>query len=123
MTNADRRTRLILAAALIGAVPVAFGIIRAVTTGVDVRYLWMTAAAFLAAFGLTTLGRASITAARASKVWVVAVIAGATISAAAVGIAQGATAASGIAIVSLAFGLCTGASAVLATRARSTRIS
>ncbi len=55
MPNWRTRFWLLLAAIVAAAVPVAFGGIRAVTTGDDVRYLWMAAAAIVAlAFGVCT---------------------------------------------------------------------
>ena len=56
----SRRTQLLLlASALLAAVPVAFSLIRAIGTGDDFRYLWMAAAAFLGAGVVTIPGHAT----------------------------------------------------------------
>ena len=94
--------------------PVGFGLIRAVNTGDDWRYLWMAAAAFFAAIAVTTLGRGTAGPAHVSLGRAFAAVAAGTGSVAATGVFLGATAVSGIAIVSFAFGMCNGVSAVLA---------
>jgi len=113
-----RRQLLLVASALSAAVPVSFGLIRAVSTGDDFRYLWMAAAALLAAIAVTTLGRGTAGPAHVSLGRAVAAVAAGTASAAATGVFLGATAVSGIVIVSFAFGVCSGVSAVLARLAR-----
>jgi hypothetical protein len=45
MSDSQRHRLFIFTAVLLGAVPVAFGAVRAVSTGYDVRYLWLAAAA------------------------------------------------------------------------------
>lgn len=114
----NRRRTLVVAALLIGAVPVAFGIIRAAQTGDDFRYLWLAGAALLGSLVVVTVSRAptGISVGRGLS----AVAAGAA-SAAAAALLQGATAGPGVAVVAIGFGACTGFSAVLAGLARDPR--
>jgi len=109
---------MLLASVLLAAVPVTFGLIRAVSTGDDVRYLWLAGAAIVGSMVVMPLwsgasGSAHVSLGRASG----AVAAGA-VCAAATAVFMGATAGPGVAIVASAFGLCSGTSAVLATLAR-----
>jgi hypothetical protein len=98
--------------ALLG-VPVAFGVIRALATGNDFRYLWLAGAAIVGslavAFGGGTPFRGPFPIGRT----LLSVVAGAA-CATAVALLMGTTAGLGIAVVALSFGVCTGAGAVLA---------
>jgi hypothetical protein len=99
------------------AVPVAFGVIRAVTTGNDFRYLWLAGAAIVGSMIVTPLWHRV----NGPAFWVgctsTAVAAGA-ISAAAVAMVMGNAAGLGLAVVAISFGLCTGTGASLAAFAR-----
>jgi hypothetical protein len=99
-----------LAAAVAGAVPVVFALIRAISTGGnDLRYLWLAAAALVGSIVAVSLGeKASISVGRA-----MGAVAAGTAGAAAAAMALGTTAGLGLAIVALGFGLCSGTSAVL----------
>jgi hypothetical protein len=112
MTSARRSRSLLLVSALLGAVPVIFGVIRAVTTGDDFRYLWLAGAAVLGSAAVVAIGHAGLSVGRG----VGAIVAGAG-GAAAAALLQGATAGPGVAIVAIGFGLCTGISGVLASLA------
>ena len=119
--DSQRHHMLLLVAALLSAVPVLFGFVRAINTGDDFRYLWLAAAAILGSlvvmvpwYGASGSGRVSL--GRATG----AVVAGAACAAAAA-ISTGANAGPGVAIVAVAFGLCTGTSAVLLALARHRR--
>ena len=121
MTDSSRRRSLLYLATLAGAVPVLFGVMRAVTTsGEDVRFLWLAAAALIGAYAVMTMGRGAMRTAPVSRVWtigaVAVIVAGA--AAAASALLLGATAGPGVAIVAMGFGLCAGASASLAAAAR-----
>ena len=116
--QSSRRRVLFLAAVLLGAVPVIFGVIRAATTGNDFRYIWLAGAAIVGSMlvlpprrraGHLSLWRACGT------------VAAGAVSAAAVAILTGAKAGPGIAIVASGFGFCTGTSGVLATLSRRAR--
>jgi len=99
------------------ALPVAFGVIRALTTGNDFRYLWLAAAAIVGSLAVAfvggTSGGGSIPVGRT----LLSVIAGAA-CAAGVAMLMGTKAGLGIAVVAVSFGLCTGAGAVLAALTR-----
>ena len=99
-----------MAAAVAGAVPVIFALIRAISTGgSDLRYLWLAAAALVGSIVAVRLGqKASVSVGRA-----VAAVAAGTACAAGAAMALGGTAGPGLAIVALGFGLCSGTSAVL----------
>ena len=73
MRSSLRRRLLLLTSVFLAAVPVTFGLIRAVSTGDDVRYLWLAGAAILgqvfdrlgwdatvAAIGAALLGAAAL---------------------------------------------------------------
>ncbi|WP_157898643.1 hypothetical protein [Luteitalea pratensis] len=118
--NWRRRHWLLLAATMAAAVPVAFGCIRAVTTGDDVRYLWMAGAAILGSMVFVPRRRS---AARTPNVLLrgLSAVACGVVCAAAMAVLQGARSVPSVAIVALAFGLCTGTSAVFAMLAREAR--
>ena len=104
---------LVLAAVLVGLVPVVFGLIRAISTGDDVRYLWLALSAIVGSMAVMVLGRRASDSLRVSPGRAVAAVAAGATSAAATAILLGATPGPGVAIVAVAFGLCSGASAVL----------
>jgi hypothetical protein len=120
MLSSRARQSLLVAAVVLAAVPAIFGVIRAITTGDDVRYLWLAGSAMLGSLAIMVLGRAAGSARVSPGRAVGAVVAGAA-CAAATAIVLGAKAGPGVAIVALAFGLCTGTSAVLGTIARRRR--
>ena len=122
MKPSSRRRRLLLAAAvLLAAVPVTFGLIRAVSTGDDVRYLWLAGAAIVGSMVATRRWHGVSGPAHVSLRRGLGAVAAGSACAAAASVLQGATAGPGVAIVAIAFGLCTGTSAVFATLARQTR--
>jgi hypothetical protein len=119
LMSSPHRHRLLLAASvLLAAVPVIFGLIRAVSTGDDVRYLWLAGAAILGSMVAMRLGRGTSNPAHVSLRRALGSVAAGAASAAATAILMGARAGPGVAIVAIAFGLCTGTSAVLGTLAR-----
>jgi hypothetical protein len=111
-------TARILASVFLAAVPVTFGLIRAVSTGNDVRYLWVAGAAILGSMAVMPLWRGSADPARVSLRRALGAVAAGALCAAATAVLMGAAAGPGVAIVALAFGLCTGASAFFATLAQ-----
>jgi len=111
---APGRPLLRLASLALLAIPVAFGVIRAVATGNDLRYLWLAAAAIAGSLAVAFAGRTaahSIPVGRA----VLAIGAGAACATAAA-LLMGTKAGLGIAVVAVSFGLCTGAGAMLLAR-------
>lgn len=121
MRSVRRRQLLLLASVFFAAVPVTFGLIRAVRTGDDVRYLWLAGAAILGSMAVMPLGRASAGPAPVFLRRALGAVAAGALCAAATAVLMGATAGPGVAIVALAFGLCTGTSALFATLARQPR--
>jgi hypothetical protein len=114
--------RMMIAASVVcAAVPVMFGLIRAATTGGDVRYLWLAGAAILGSMAVMLLWRGPADSAPVSLGRALGAVAAGTLCAAATAVLIGAKAGPGVAIVALAFGLCTGTSAVFATLARQPR--
>ena len=112
---------VLIAAILLLALPVAFGIIRAVNTGDDVRYLWLAAAAILGSLtAVMPLGRRA-PAARVSALRATGAVAAGSLSAAVAAILLGTRANLGLAVVAASFGLCTGIGAMLAARAQQPR--
>ena len=106
---------------LVAAVPVVFGLVRAIRTGDDFRYLWLAAAANLGSLVVTLPWYRASGPGRISPGRVVSAFAAGAAGAAATAILLGATAGPGVAIVAAAFGLCTGTSAVLGMVARERR--
>jgi hypothetical protein len=109
---------LFVTAVLVAALPVAFGVIRAVSTGDDVRYLWLAGAAILGSMVAVRLRRSASDPAHVSPGRALGAVAAGAACAAAAAFLMGATAGPGVAIVAGAFGFCTGTGAVLATLAR-----
>ncbi len=118
MRSLRRRQLLLVASVVLAAVPVTFGLIRAVSTGDDFRYLWLAGAAVLGSMGLMALARGRSGGVRVSVLRAVGAVAAGALCAAAIAVFMGARAGPGVAIVASAFGLCTGLSAVFATLAR-----
>ena len=118
MPSPPRRPLFLVASALLALVPVAFGVIRAVSTGTDLRYIWLAGAAIIGSMAVGLIG-VSPGPARVPVWRAVGAVAAGTICAGATAILlMGAKVGPGIAIVALSFGLCTGASAVFAGLAR-----
>ena len=99
------------------ALPIAFGLIRAITTGKDLRYVWLAFAALLGAAGVMALGHANTRQPSAR----VALSAGAfvisTLFAMSTALLLGTTFNPGMLIVATTFGLCCAASCLLHTLA------
>jgi len=119
--DSQRHDLLLLVAVLLAAVPVLFGLVRAINTGDDFRYLWLAASAIVGSLAVMVPGHRQPGPARVSLGRAVGAIAAGAGGAAATAIFLGATAGPGVAIVAGAFGLCTGTSMVLGTVARRRR--
>jgi len=98
-------------------VPVTFGVIRAVSTGADLRYLWLAGAAMGGSMAVMPPGRGASGRAGVSLLRALGAVAAGATCAGLVAMLLGAKAGPGIAIVAMAFGLCTGTSAMLAAQA------
>ena len=106
---------------LLGAVPVAFGVVRAINTGDDFRYLWLAAASILGSLAVMGPGYRAPGSARVPLARAAAAIGAGAACAAVAAIVLGATPGPGVAIVAASFGLCTGTGAALGTLARRAR--
>jgi hypothetical protein len=118
MRNLRRSRLLLLASVFLAAVPVAFGLIRAVSTSSDVRYLWLAGAAILGSMLVMPPWRGVADSSRVLLRRALGAVAAGAIGAATIAVLMGAKAGPGVAIVAVAFGFCTGASALCATLAR-----
>ena len=118
MSTSPRRQIASVLAILAAAVPFAFGLIRAITTGTDYRYVWMAIAAALGAAVVVVATKARSLTRNEILLRTIAVFGLATVLAGVAGYLLGARAASGIVIVSVSFGLCDAASYALASFAR-----
>ncbi|MFA6167513.1 MAG: hypothetical protein WC700_12920 [Gemmatimonadaceae bacterium] len=114
------RRRLFLRVIAVGfaGVPVMFGLIRAISTGSDVRYLWLAGAALVGSAAVMVVKPDTTEPGRVSVGRALGAVAAGAVCATAASLLQGARAGPGVAIVAIGFGFCTGASAVLAFLAR-----
>jgi hypothetical protein len=111
--NTQRHHLLRLLAVLVGAVPVVFGIVRAIRTGDDFRYLWLAGASILGSLAVMAFPYRASGSSRVSVARAAAAVATGAACAAATAVLLGATPGLGVAIVAVAFGLCTGTGAVI----------
>ena len=107
------QTVLLLSGAAVASLPIAFGVIRAATTGTDFRYLWSGIAA-VAGAALTM--RAS--AARHPAVQTLLGMAAGTLLAAAMAFLVGARSPGAVLAVAFAFGACASFGCALVMRSR-----
>ena len=112
------QTLLLVAGILAGAPPIAFGVIRAATTGTDFRYLWTALAALTGAVAVTARGQAT----SRSAVLLLAACAG-TVLAAATAFAGGARSRGAVLAVALAFAACEAVGSALVVRSRGSTAS
>jgi hypothetical protein len=117
MRASRRRLPLLLAAAFFAALPIAFGLIRAISTGTDVRYLWLAGAALAGSALVIALTRQA-SSFRLTAVRTLAAVAAGAACAAAAALLMGTKAGLGLAVVAVSFGLCTGVGVTLASIAR-----
>ena len=113
-----RRLLLRVTAVVFAGIPVMFGLIRAISTGTDVRYLWLAGAALVGSAAVMVLKPDRAEPVRVSVVRALGAIAAGTVCAAVAALVQGAKVGPGVAIVAVGFGLCTGVSAALAFLSR-----
>jgi heme A synthase len=111
MRRSPRELLLYFLAILFAAIPFAFGLIRAVSTGYDVRYLWMALASLLGAvIGVRTAPNRKTTGVLALSALVLVI---ATVLAGIAAFLLGAKSVAAAGIVALAFGFCWAASYAL----------
>jgi hypothetical protein len=113
MSNSGSRRVSLAASVFFLSLPVAFGAIRAFTTGNDFRYLCLAGAAIAGSMVVTALRPRTDGGAFPVGGALLAVAAG-TGCAFAAALLMGTTANLGLAIVAISFGLCTGTGACLA---------
>jgi steroid 5-alpha reductase family enzyme len=113
MKRSFREKFIFLLSILVGAAPFAFGLIRAVQTGSDLRYLWVAIAAFLGATVVMVVGKVrsrapNVVLALFAAAWVIAALfAGST------AFLLASTSSAAVWIVAFAFGFCCAASHAL----------
>lgn len=110
--------RLFALSIVVAAVPFAFALVRAVSTGYDVRYFWVALASLLGAMATIAVGRAHLRGPSSFVALVVAVFVIATLLAVFAGVLIGTTLGLGIIVVGAAFGFCFAVAALLHIRAR-----
>jgi FtsH-binding integral membrane protein len=119
MTGSIRERLIFLLAILLGAMPFAFGVLRALTTGTDFRYLWVAIASSVGANGVLRLAKAGERTPRAVvALWAIALVI-ATLLAGMVAYYVGARNSAALWIVALSFALCSATSASLIALRRS----
>ena len=118
VTRSLRAQLAILVSIVFAAIPFAFGLIRAVQTRSDFRYLWMAIASSLAAVIVVAIGKARGRASGGILVLSAATFLVAALVAASVGYMFGARSAVGVGIVSAAFAFCFAVSYAIAARSR-----
>ena len=100
-------TRLLRLLAISAAVlPFAFGIIRAISTGNDFRYIWVALASFIGAAALMSVVSVSRSGARGALALSAAVFVVATLAAVLAAMLLGTALGPGILVVASSFGVC-----------------
>lgn len=118
MTRATRSSAQMMmlgAGIVIACVPIAFGVIRAVSTGTDFRYLWTAIAALAGSAAVIARGPAANH--RDAPRVLLALCVG-TLLAAATALLVGARSPGAVLVVALAFGACAAVGSGLVTRSR-----
>jgi hypothetical protein len=119
MTQSPKQRMSFVAAVLLGAAPIGFGLFRRVQTGSDSRMLWMAVAAtiFTAGVMAASIGRRRTLHAAYIQATIILIVS--TLTAAAVGFFLGARAPFGLGAVALVLGSCLAASSVFVALSRS----
>ncbi len=111
--------RLFVLSIFIATIPFAFGLIRAVRTGYDLRYFWVALASLLGAMATIAIGRGHIRRPIAVVTLVAAVFVIATLLAVLAATLIGTTIGLGMIAVASAFGFCFAVGGLLHLLARS----
>lgn len=106
-----KRSLLALLAFAAAAVPFAFGIVRAISSGTDFRYIWVALASLIGAAAVMSVVRVSRAGLRGALALSVAVFVAATLAAALAARLLGTTVGPGMLVVVSAFGCCFAAGA------------
>ena len=113
MRRSPREQRMYVLSIAFAAAPFAFGLIRLVNTGSDLRMLWMALASCLGAFAVRSIGKARSRKPSAVLAWAAVTFVIATLFAGVTAFLLGATAGPGASAVACVFGLCWAASYAL----------
>jgi hypothetical protein len=116
--SSPRNRWLRVVSLLFAAAPLSFGVIRAVRTGSDLRYVWVALGALVGATAVTAVGRAYGASRQGAVVLSAAVFVIASLIAVLVALLLGTNLGPGIAVVAAAFGFCYGVSCLLQAIAR-----
>ena len=100
---------------VLAVLPLAFGALRAATTGADWRYVWVAVASTVVAAAVMAIRRR---AGAPTTGRVLAALLGAAMAASATGFAQGATSVPAVLFVALGFAICEAVGLALMLRAR-----
>jgi len=119
MTQSPKQRTSLVAAVLLGAAPIGFGLFRRVQTGSDARMLWMAMAATIFTAGVmsASIGRRRTLRSAYTQATIILIVS--TLTAAAVGFFLGARAAFGLGAVAFVLGSCLAASSVFVALSRS----
>jgi len=120
--DSSARNRWLRALSLLfAAAPLSFGVIRAVRTGSDLRYLWVAIAALVGATAVMVVGTRSNTVRHGAIAPSAAAFVSASVLAVLMAMLLGTTLGLGIVVVATSFGFCCGVSCFLyaITRPRS----
>jgi hypothetical protein len=101
------------------ALPVAFGVVRAASTGTDFRYLWVAAASVSGAAAVAMVGRGFGGGTSAAILLAAAAFLASTLAAMFAASWLGTSLGPGMLVVAAAFGFCSAVGSVLYARARS----
>jgi hypothetical protein len=110
MKRSPRERLIHFLSLLFGATPFAFALIRAISTGYDLRYLWMASASFLGAAVVIAVGRARGRKPKGVLALSLLVLVIATVLAGFAAFLLGAKSVAAAGIVAFAFGFCCSAS-------------
>lgn len=119
MTQSSRKQMSVVAAVLLGAAPIGFGLFRRLETGSDLRMFWMALAAtiFTAGVMAASIGRRRTMHSAYTQAVIILIVS--TLTAGAVGFFLGARAVFGLWAVSFVLGGCLAASSLLVALSRS----
>lgn len=115
MTRSPRQRSLLVSGILIALVPFAFGVLRALETGSDFRFLWTALGSSLGAILVMTLGKARSRSRHALFSLSIVALVMATLLAALAALLLGARSAPAIWVVAFGFGLCSAVGGALLT--------
>lgn len=120
MTRSTQQRMYLVAAVLLGAAPLAFGLVRAFTTRTDLRMVWMALAASIFAFGVLAAAIGRRRTRHAMWVQAIVILIVSALLAGGTGFVLGARAGPGVWAVALVLSICLAASSVMLEFSRPT---